>query len=189
MLLREVVCAVIGTVAVFCFRKGILLRSGIILTVRRKTAAATPFSSFLPVSFTVSKCWACTHTHHRNTPLNISFPHYGTFLNISIQRHLLNKDTWTQLKETTGNSATWGKQSNSVKHKHSSAPYDQCMSIWKIQSFFFHFKKTFLVGWTTSSTVCSHHNHDLWFCWKQWRWWKPNIQFTMKGLFSVLTFP
>ena len=46
---RGGLCSVIGTVAVFCFQKGILLRSGIILTVKMKTAAATSFSSFLPV--------------------------------------------------------------------------------------------------------------------------------------------
>ena len=60
---RGGLCSVIGTVAVFCFQKGILLRSGIILTVKMKTAAATSFSSFLPVSFTVSKYQAHTHTH------------------------------------------------------------------------------------------------------------------------------
>ena len=65
---RGGLCSVIGTVAVFCFQKGILLRSGIILTVKMKTAAATSFSSFLPVSFTVSKYQAHTHAHtHTHT--------------------------------------------------------------------------------------------------------------------------
>lgn len=109
MLLREVAGAVIGIVAGFCFQDETLLRSHIIMKLKMKTATATFFSFFLPVSFTVPKCpthiyTTHSHTSHTHTLLNISFPHYETFLTISIQRHLLNEDTWTQLKET-GNSA------------------------------------------------------------------------------------
>lgn len=115
---------VIGIVAVFYFQNGILIRSGIIMKMKMKTVAIS-FSFFLPMSFALSipnrytYTYRCTHMHtythrcihtctytgahtdmHTHTHLNISFPHYRTFPNVSIQRHLLNKDTQIQLKKT-----------------------------------------------------------------------------------------
>lgn len=69
-------------------------RSGIIMK-------PTSLSFFLPVPF-ISPNYP-THTRtcmHIYSHLNISFPHYGTFLNITTQKHLLNEDTQTQLKAT-----------------------------------------------------------------------------------------